>query len=317
MQRFRYWGALLLVPALAILVTVGGCGGGDKKGKRGKGDGGDDGDNQPEKVLKEREAKGTATVKGKAVFAGDKAPKREEIKPTSAPEDIPTCKKGDFETQEWKVREVDGKNLVANVVVWVEPPEGYYFKVGDKGSWPKEVSVDQPHCAFVPHVVVHFAKKYDPATKKWDADSGQKFVVYNHAPMAHNTHYSGSPLYNTENNIKLGKGEQKTISFNPDPKHISLNCDIHKWMSGYVWAFGHPYAAVTKEDKEKEPVKDFGTFEIKDAPAGVEVILKGWHEKGETINATLNGKKLGNIKGDGQKVTLEKGGNTLELEVEK
>ena len=42
--------------------------------------------------------------------------------------------------------------------------------------------------------------------------------------------------------------------------------------NGESRAFDHPYATVTKPD---------GTYEIDNVPAGAEVIVFAWHEKGE------------------------------------
>jgi hypothetical protein len=50
---------------------------------------------------------------------------------------------------------------------------------------------------------------------------------------------------------------------------VTFACNIHTWMKGYAKVFDHPFAAVTKED---------GTYEIKNAPAGVDVELVYWHE---------------------------------------
>ena len=62
-------------------------------------------------------------------------------------------------------------------------------------------------------------------------------------------------------------------SARPDKKGLeqllSLKCNIHQWMTGYVWAFDHPYAVVTGED---------GTYEIKNVPAGTELTIVAWHE---------------------------------------
>jgi hypothetical protein len=59
-------------------------------------------------------------------------------------------------------------------------------------------------------------------------------------------------------------------------------------MTGYVWAFDHPYAAVTKDD---------GTYEIKNVPAGSELNLVGWHEPDQYfLSGGANGDKIGPLK---------------------
>ena len=50
---------------------------------------------------------------------------------------------------------------------------------------------------------------------------------------------------------------------------IKFKCDVHQWMTGYVWVQNNPYFAVTGAD---------GSFEIKDVPAG-KYEIEAWHEK--------------------------------------
>jgi hypothetical protein len=105
--------------------------------------------------------------------------------------------------------------------------------------------------------------------------TGQKFLVKNSAEMGHNTAWKGNSIFNAGTNYKIAPKAEIDIPAKPcDTKKsgedlIKINCDLHKWMSAYAWAFDHPYAAVTKED---------GTYEIKNAPAGAEVELVYWHE---------------------------------------
>jgi hypothetical protein len=48
---------------------------------------------------------------------------------------------------------------------------------------------------------------------------------------------------------------------------LTIQCDIHNWMSAYVWVVRHPYYAVTDAK---------GAFELKDVPPG-EYELVAWH----------------------------------------
>ncbi len=63
----------------------------------------------------------------------------------------------------------------------------------------------------------------------------------------------------------------------PSSVPVRLSCDIHKWMTGVVRVYDHPYAAVTDKD---------GNFEIKNAPAGAEVRVLVWHELDESNAGT-------------------------------
>src|SRR5205085_7504186 len=112
------------------------------------------------------------TIKGRVVLA-DGTPKIESLKPQMEKnQDAKVCLSGkEFEKQEQTWILASDNKGVANVVVRLVPPSGKAFKTiaPDK----KEVDIDQPHCAFVPHVV---------ALKK-----GQVLKVLNSASVLHNT----------------------------------------------------------------------------------------------------------------------------------
>jgi hypothetical protein len=296
---------ILLVPALAVLVVASGCGGDGKKPQVQSTTPDDTTDGEKTAVA----AKGTGTLKGRAVFEGD----------TPTPEDLKTredfqkandrvyCSMGPTVGQTWAVGPDKG---VMNVVVWLKPPDGKYFDI------PKEmrdlskappVKIDQPFCAFEPHVVVLFPSYYDPESGR-QKSTGQVFKVANSATIGHNTKWSGTSTINPGDNITLAKKEgdkiaDKELNVKPDPRPITLACDIHKWMSAYAWAFDHPYAAVTNEK---------GEYEIKNAPAGAEVFVAAWHEgAGYLLPEMAPSAK-------GQPITLKEGDiTTLDLKVRK
>jgi hypothetical protein len=316
MRQFRFWGLLLLVPALALFVVVPGCKKDEKKAtdtKESKDDDDKDDDGggtaTDGKERTELKTTGWGTLKGAVTLDGKvPQPKPEDIKGT----DAKICEAGLPEErlkQGWKVRKSDKR--VANVVVWIQPLESkYFFKLPPKDEWPDEwknpVVIDQPHCAFVPHVAVAWPKYYDPK-KKDLAASGQKFEIHNSASVTHNTKMAGNPRYNSPKNNTLppkkgGKPTVKVVPINPDPGKISLICDIHKWMNGYVWAFDHPYADVTKGDhtEDRDEDKSFGTYEIKMVPTGQEVRLFAWHEEAGFITPK-----------EGIKIKLKKGDDNV------
>jgi hypothetical protein len=92
------------------------------------------------------------------------------------------------------------------------------------------VVIDNNLCAFEPHVSVGF--------------SGKKNTI-------------GLPDKGSTVEKKMRK-----------PGVMSVKCDSHPWMLGYVYLFPHPYAAVTNEK---------GEFSIGDIPAG-SYKVKAWHE---------------------------------------
>ena len=58
---------------------------------------------------------------------------------------------------------------------------------------------------------------------------------------------------------------------------LQLRCDIHPWMTAYLWVLDHPFFAVTGED---------GSFSIPNLAAG-EYVLEAWHEQLGTRRAKL------------------------------
>jgi hypothetical protein len=225
-------------------------------------------------ALTELVGTGTGMLKGKVVFVG---PKPDLMKATAdlqaqmkASADNATCFKGTAEEivqQKWRMGPKGG---VANVFVALKAPKGTFFKVDlAKKTWPAEVVIDQPHCAFLPHAAVLFPFYRRSAKDKELTPTGQKFVVKNSAPMTHNVFYTGG----TENaglNKPVLAGGQLPLALNPTRLPIELRCTIHPWMNARLWPLDHPYAAVTGPD---------GSYEIKNAPAGVKLLVFAWHEE--------------------------------------
>jgi len=121
----------------------------------------------------------------------------------------------------------------------------------------KEVVMDQPCCKFEPHIAV--------------VRKGQDFVGKNSSPIAHNMNLTSIRGPNKNQVVPPGgKFTVKENEWRPNHLPVKVNCNIHPWMSGYVFCISHPYFAVTDED---------GKFEIKNAPAG-KFRLVVWHEEG-------------------------------------
>jgi hypothetical protein len=215
---------------------------------------------------------GTGTIKGKVTLDGE-APKGAKLKIDPNHKDAGHCMKGDTEDQVWVTGAGNG---LMNVVVYLKPPAGQSFKVDmAKKTWQDELVVDQPYCAFKPHVSVAFTK-YD------GKPTGQKVIAKNNAPILHNTRFAGNALKNAGKNFTIPAGKQEELTINPDNQPIVLSCDAHKWMEAFVWSFEHPYAAVTDKD---------GNFEIKNAPLGADVVVMAWHESDGKTNAGKEVKK--------------------------
>src|SRR5947209_2615813 len=211
---------------------------------------------------------GTVTVTGTVTIDGD-VPPAPEIPAIRGNQDASVCLAGtpdEVTEPTWRVN--PGNKGVANVVVWVKPPKDKYFKkpADDKKTWKDEVIVDQPHCAFVPHVTVLFQQYYDGANY---SETGQKFTVLNSAPIPHNIRITGRDNRWGGGTLPAKSGRQEYSGLKTEKREVSMNCDIHKWMSGYLWTFDHPFAAVTDAD---------GKFKLENVPAGSEITIQGWHE---------------------------------------
>ncbi|MBI3409516.1 MAG: hypothetical protein HY040_14340 [Planctomycetes bacterium] len=237
--------------------------------------------------------KGTydGTIKGQVVFVGER-PNYAWLPDLKANKDCHSPDPEQNADQKWLV---DANGGVADVVVWLAPPKGTYFDLPEELRTRKEPAVvDQPYCAFVPHVQVAFPKYFDGKEFK---PTGEDFVVKNSAKIQHNTKWNGDPVKNPGGNPTLAPGESKTFPINPNDL-IQLRCNIHSWMGGHLHAFEHPFFARTGKD---------GTFEIKNVPTGVDLQVVGWHEGA----GYFNGGKAGT------KTNFKPGENTLKFEVKK
>jgi hypothetical protein len=321
MKNVRRVAVILLVPALAAFLSVAGCGGGEKKSERkAEAEAGSErassgekgGAGSGEKIAKsgeKEELKGTGwgTLKGTVTYDGA-PPEVKTVEIPSSVKEKDDCMKGDTRVQTWKVGKDGG---VANVVVWLRAPKGKYFEVPEdlRKADPSVVKLDQPHCSFIPHVMVLYPTYFDPKAKKQES-TGQVLEVVNSAGFNHNTNWTPSDtLVNSGGNemIQAHKGERKIlVKADKNTKDVGgeqqlkFTCNIHSWMSAFARIFDHPYATVTSGDDKD--ATEHGKYEMKKVPAGVECELVYWHE-------ALGGPKV--LK----KVTLKEGDNSEDFKI--
>jgi len=137
---------------------------------------------------------------------------------------------------------------------------------------------DQHHCVFSSHV---FAMR-----------TSQTVEIINSDPVGHNTNI---PDLGFNQTIAAGsKAELQPTRVANSPMPVSRS--IHNWMKAYMITRDNPYFAVSGRT---------GGFEMLDAPAGVELEFRIWHEKSGFLSGdvTLNG-ELHRIKGGRLKLTL-------------
>lgn len=204
------------------------------------------------------------TIKGKVVFEGDVP----EKKPLSiSDEQSKGCCEGkdcmDDADLSLVVAEDGG---VANVVVTIEID-------GKKAEMPDEpLELDQKGCRFHPHIAV--------------IPEGGKVTYLNSDGVSHNIH-----TYAVKN-----EGLNKTVSAGTDlvqsfdkAEQVKVTCDIHPWMTSYIFVTDASVWAVTGAD---------GSFEIGGLEPG-DYKLEIWHE-------TLGKQKVeATVKPDGSSEMVE------------
>lgn len=155
---------------------------------------------------------------------------------------------------------VQGLKSAENIAVYVDAIADKKFEA------PKDhVVIDQRKMSFIPHVVV--------------VQQGTTVDFLNSDPVGHNVYWP-SISGNKKLAHNLGtwpKGEKKPFQFN-DPGVVSLLCNVHPEMSGYVVVAPTPYFAVSDKD---------GNFEIKNIPAG-KYTVKTWSEDGKPSTQAVN-----------------------------
>lgn len=274
--------AILLLAFGLILLPLGtGCKDNTPNNSPAKDDAGDgakkgteDGKSPPKTPIKS----GDGVIKGKVVFSGTVPEQKilkllEDYKVKGMQVCLAPGGAENFENcdQTWQIGKDKG---VANVVVYLKPPKGQFFEPPEaKKKSTNVVKMDQPHCAFRPHVAAVFQHYWDG--KKMQ-DTGEIFRVTNDAPFSHNTKVTISG--NSQGSTISPKPPDNFHEFNNLPPKYTpylFQCDIHAFMQALVWSFDHPYFAVTKDD---------GSFEIPDVPTGVPLSFFAWHESPGTFN---------------------------------
>lgn len=185
-------------------------------------------------------------LKGKFVYDGT-APTPTKL---TVEKDVEVCGKHNLVAEDLVVGADGG---LANVIVYLrtrdakEHPD--YAQAGSS-----KVDFDNKNCRFEPHVLA--------------IRTSQTLVLKNSDPVAHNSNVQQldgggiNPLIPPN-----GAAEHKFFSEQPVP--VTVSCNIHPWMKGYIMPRKSPYFAVSGKD---------GSFQIKNLPAG-ELEFVAWQEK--------------------------------------
>ncbi|MFN0008026.1 MAG: hypothetical protein ACKVXR_08980 [Planctomycetota bacterium] len=135
---------------------------------------------------------------------------------------------------------------IANVVITIDVPDA---KVEPSAE---PVEIDQKQCRFVPHVRV--------------LPAGGKVLFLNSDEVSHNVHTYATKNDSLNKTIAPGSKEEQMLA---KGDKIQVKCDIHDWMSAYIFVTDTPYYAVTAED---------GSFSISGLKPG-KYKAELWHEK--------------------------------------
>jgi hypothetical protein len=178
--------------------------------------------------------------------------------------DFEVCGQG--QKPEGTLLRVSGGKLQNAVVVIDDVAEGK--KLPDE----KDFVVDNLKCMFNPRVRLGYA--------------GGKLIAKNSDKILHNIHPFVADGNKNIYNIPLPDvGEIKK-----DMKKtglLSVRCDAHGWMQGWLYVAAHPYVAITGED---------GSYAIDDLPAG-EYTVRVWHERAAPLGKEKTA-KLKVVKGE-------------------
>ncbi|HMP03042.1 MAG TPA: hypothetical protein PKD86_02190 [Gemmatales bacterium] len=196
-----------------------------------------------------------ATIKGRVAFNGEGEPtidaKATNLPPTECPAEVMAAG--------WYTKSSSDKKGVQYAVVYIRPVGGRLPKVPDDIAKPAvdTVEMHQPKCQFEPRVVV--------------MGPGQKLKFHNDSDpkISHDANLSGPMSYSKT----LPPGESTVYDPEADnTQPYKVSCNQHSaFMSGFLWRFDHPFAAVTDGE---------GNFEIKKVPvlASGKLSIMVWHE---------------------------------------
>ena len=97
-----------------------------------------------------------------------------------------------------------------------------------------------------------------------------KFAAVNKDPVLHNIHTYELIGRTKKTVFNVSQPDQNTVNKKVKLKRgaaMKVECDAHDFMHAFVFVAKNPYFAVVKDD---------GSFEIKDVPAG-KYTIKAWH----------------------------------------
>jgi hypothetical protein len=122
----------------------------------------------------------------------------------------------------------------------------------------REVTLDQRRCRFVPHVLA--------------VPQGSSLVLLNGDPILHGVH--GTAGLATAFNVPMPARDARKTKPLARPGPVRVGCDVHDWMSAWVFVVDGPFFGVSDAS---------GAFEVAAVPPGEHAVV-AWHERlGERV----------------------------------
>jgi len=165
-------------------------------------------------------------------------PAEKEITPLM---ENPECAKMHATTPTTHFYVVGPNHELADVVVSLKGVTGK-----STGASQPPAVLDQNVCLYAPQILA--------------IQTGQKLIVKNSDPCAHNVHATPVVPGNPETNQGQGPGAADlTYTYTQPEMFLRFKCDVHPWMFAWVSVFDNPYFFVSGSD---------GKFVIKNVPPG-------------------------------------------------
>jgi hypothetical protein len=208
----------------------------------------------------------TGTLKARFVYGGD-APEAEKINITK---DLPFC--GFFAPRSERLIVDKATDQIKNVVLSVFTGRGG-SELPPAERTPKTVTLATVNCRFEPHILCLRA--------------GDSLEVVQRDPVGHVANLGF--LINPSDIFVIRPNAPRVIKIEKaEPIPIQVTCMSHSWMHAYLIVLDHPFVSVSD---------DQGKVEIKDLPAGNELVFRLFHESAPPIPE---------VEIDGQNVTLDR-----------
>jgi len=185
-----------------------------------------------------------ATVTGKVVFDGEKLP---EVKPLEIAEaQSKDCTSGGPVNSANLSLVIDKETKgIANCVVSV-------IVKGAEVKIPEEpIELDQAQCRYEPHVIL--------------IPAGATVAYLNSDKISHNVHTYALKNQSFNKIIPAGKRSEQKLT---EPEAVQAKCDIHPWMTCYLFVTDDPFTAKTDAQ---------GNFSIEGLAPG-KYSIEIWHE---------------------------------------